>query len=436
MKKIIPLLFVILSMSLFAQEPQYWEKIDFEFDSGIKIIDIYQNYEDYSDNRDNAFIVVSQNNNLYYFEDYQLSGTLVKGLDTNIEISKAKIIRTQDSTYIFIITNERKLLYTSNFGESWKIITKEIDNSEVIDLAYWNFYDYNMICIANTNGEAYLSSDYGITWNINTKGIEEKKITHLTSARNAIYCLTEGKGIYQIYSYIDNDWENTSEISEENLIKDFRIFYSSSYVYLDEEQKLKYEDHEVEIDDSITITCFTVSEWYFLVFGIQDDPLPFDYCIIFGTDKHGVYFSGNYHEETNQISNELYGMKITDIETNSISNPSLCLVGTDDGNLYYGLFPNDPGDVASTSINPLKLKITPHPIKNKARLNFTLPNNSHLSIKLYNTLGMELKTIADGYFNSGENAMPIDVSGLADGVYLIAIQYEGITVVEKLVVSK
>jgi hypothetical protein len=49
---------------------------------------------------------------------------------------------------------------------------------------------------------------------------------------------------------------------------------------------------------------------------------------------------------------------------------------------------------------------------------------------------MELKTIADGYFNEGDNTVPIDVSDLPGGIYLVAIRYEGGSVVEKLVVSR
>ena len=62
--------------------------------------------------------------------------------------------------------------------------------------------------------------------------------------------------------------------------------------------------------------------------------------------------------------------------------------------------------------------------------------NLGLSIKIYNTLGMELKTIAEGCFNEGENTVPIDVSDLPSGVYLVAIRYDGGTIVEKLVVRR
>ncbi|MFC2129881.1 T9SS type A sorting domain-containing protein [Bacteroidota bacterium] len=246
----------------------------------------------------------------------------------------------------------------------------------------------------------------------------------------------------EMHYKIDRVWENNSEISEENMIVNFRVLYNSSYVYFDEKQKLKYQDHsdvihEVEMEDTIPITCFSVSEWFFLVYGVQLEPLPIYYFLIFGTDKHGIYFYRDHNSyNPEQFSNEFYGVTITDIETNSLMNPDLYLVGTKEGEIHYGIIPWEPGDVKLITKNLLNIEVIPHPVGLEAMLNFTLPNNSILSIKLYNTLGIELKTIADEYFNEGENTVPIDVSDLLSGVFLIAIQYEGITVVEKIVISK
>jgi hypothetical protein len=49
---------------------------------------------------------------------------------------------------------------------------------------------------------------------------------------------------------------------------------------------------------------------------------------------------------------------------------------------------------------------------------------------------MELKTIADGYFNEVENNVSVDVSDLAIGIYLIAIRYVGGIAAEKMLVTR
>ncbi|MFH1050582.1 MAG: T9SS type A sorting domain-containing protein [bacterium] len=443
MKKLIPLLLVLMSVSLFSQESVYWEKIDFQFDSGIKIIDMYQNIEGYHFDVDNAFIIVTQNNKIYLFEDILTPGIFLNNLDTNIIISKAKIIRTFDSTFIFLISSDNKLMMTRDFGSSWKIFGSEIDNSYITDIAYWNsheYYEFSTICISNTFGEAYITKDYGSTWQRKINGLQNNKITHLSASDHMIFCLTEDNSQYSLYENLDS-WEKQTDISEINNIKEIRILENSFFVYMDENQKLKYPENqqklkEVEITNNIPITCFTVSQWYFLVLGVEKDPLPFNYFIIIGTDKHGVYFHNISKDSAEQISNELIGLTITDVETNSLINPAICLIGTKEGELYYGYFPDPPDNVAQNSENNLYLKFSPQPASTKAQLSFTLPMESRVSVKLYNTLGIEQFAISDDFFSEGENSIPLDVSGLADGMYFVTIQYDGKTVVEKLVVRR
>ena len=84
----------------------------------------------------------------------------------------------------------------------------------------------------------------------------------------------------------------------------------------------------------------------------------------------------------------------------------------------------------------LQTQIYPQPASDKAKLNFTLPQSSQVSIKLYNTLGIELKTIANTFFSEGLNSIPIDLSNFSDGVYFVVIDYQGERVVEKIVVRK
>jgi hypothetical protein len=397
MKNLLPFLIVILSMSIYAQEPQYWQKIDFEFDSDIKQIDMFQNPDGYWNVINNSFIILNSLDQIFYFSSVNQTPILIKIPDSNLVISKVKIVCNWDTTFIFVITENNNLLLTKDFGTTWKVFSDEIDNTEVTDIAdYWDHYGHPLyntsICISNTLGETYISKDFGNSWQKIINGLKDEKINQLIiNSDGHIYAITKNNKLFVFIEH-QNSWNIIEDLNENKIIKELRLINSStSYVYLNEDNKLKYKEENQEIriiGDSVVITCFTITEWAYLTTLFQFNKLPDGYLIIFGTDKNGIflscYWAGNYYEPE-QYGDELTGKTITDIETNSLTCPSLCLVGTDDGEVYYSEFHYEPGNVQSNYNKLLNLNIIPQPAINKTGLSFTLPNNSKLSIKLYTT---------------------------------------------------
>ena len=61
----------------------------------------------------------------------------------------------------------------------------------------------------------------------------------------------------------------------------------------------------------------------------------------------------------------------------------------------------------------------PNPFNGVTIIRYSLPSASRITLKLYNILGEELRTILDGHEEAGEKATVLDLSKLSTGLYLV-----------------
>lgn len=81
-----------------------------------------------------------------------------------------------------------------------------------------------------------------------------------------------------------------------------------------------------------------------------------------------------------------------------------------------------PNEVEDT---PLEFNLSqnyPNPFNPTTNINFTLPVNSQVTLKVYNLLGQEVATLVNGRLGSGPHTVKFDASGLASGMYLYRIE--------------
>jgi LEA14-like dessication related protein len=78
--------------------------------------------------------------------------------------------------------------------------------------------------------------------------------------------------------------------------------------------------------------------------------------------------------------------------------------------------------------------IYPNPAQNSAIVELKLQTSSEVEIKLINVVGQQLKIVtAQGQV--GENRLPLDLSGLSQGIYLVDIKAGNAWALKKLVVE-
>ena len=84
------------------------------------------------------------------------------------------------------------------------------------------------------------------------------------------------------------------------------------------------------------------------------------------------------------------------------------------------------------NIDEMILEIVPNPAQSKTVLSFAIDDPKWLSIKLYDVLGKELKTVANQKFNSGKYSFEINTPS-SSGLFFLKIQSDSSVITRKIV---
>jgi hypothetical protein len=119
MAKIISFMLIIMSLSLYSQQDAYWQKVDFDFGSGVKLI-YFQNPR--------SFIVVTEKDEIYY---YSYLDTIPQKIDFEIQPESIKDICITEENRIFLLTHNYRLFFKQDItsNNNWRQILSEIDSS-------------------------------------------------------------------------------------------------------------------------------------------------------------------------------------------------------------------------------------------------------------------------------------------------------------------
>ncbi|MCU0377810.1 MAG: right-handed parallel beta-helix repeat-containing protein [Bacteroidales bacterium] len=107
--------------------------------------------------------------------------------------------------------------------------------------------------------------------------------------------------------------------------------------------------------------------------------------------------------------------------------------GVDVGLPYAGLAPDlgyfETGLTSISEINTsLKVNLYPNPAGERVVLRFSLPGEGRCMIRLFNITGRYIKTLADHDAEPGEQSLSLDLSDLAEGLYLYQIKLDDLQV--------
>jgi hypothetical protein len=79
----------------------------------------------------------------------------------------------------------------------------------------------------------------------------------------------------------------------------------------------------------------------------------------------------------------------------------------------------------------------PNPFNPSTIIEFALPEASLVSLRVYNIIGQEIKTLISNEFrDAGIHQVTFDASKLANGVYLYRIETAGVTITKKMTLMK
>ncbi len=114
-----------------------------------------------------------------------------------------------------------------------------------------------------------------------------------------------------------------------------------------------------------------------------------------------------------------------------------------DGNeeIYYKRNPNtNVTGIENFNANlPIALRLEqnyPNPFNPSTVISWQLPVSSHITLKVYNSMGKEIRTLMDADIAPGEHHVSFDATWLPAGIYYYQLQAKGIIETKKMVVYK
>jgi hypothetical protein len=75
----------------------------------------------------------------------------------------------------------------------------------------------------------------------------------------------------------------------------------------------------------------------------------------------------------------------------------------------------------------------PNPTNGKLTINVDLKKNANVSVRVMNVMGQEVANVTPRMFTAGNNNVAVDMSGLANGVYLYTVTSDNFTVTNRIV---
>jgi hypothetical protein len=78
----------------------------------------------------------------------------------------------------------------------------------------------------------------------------------------------------------------------------------------------------------------------------------------------------------------------------------------------------------------------PNPFNPTTQIEYSVPLNGHVSLKVHNSLGQEVVTLFDGLQKAGNYVATFDATGLPSGVYTYRLQSGSVSITKKLVLMK
>jgi len=84
-------------------------------------------------------------------------------------------------------------------------------------------------------------------------------------------------------------------------------------------------------------------------------------------------------------------------------------------------------NISTTTVSDFHLSQNyPNPFNPSTKINFSIPSNGSVSLKVYNSLGQEINNLVDEQLSKGLYEVDFDGSNLNSGVYFYTIQYMSI----------
>ncbi len=359
-------------------------------------------------------------------------------------------------------------------GETWEVINNGLTNSYLCSV----IADDNDNLIAGTAEGAFLSTDKGENW-IQTADVGNNYVYKLyKDKRNRIYSLNVSGGFYRTTD-LGNSWERLDDSSFERTTIRSMVVDEDENIYAGTNGNWIYKSTDDGETWALVREGTTEPSTYFRKLDIAPNG-----DIYAATRGDGLLRStdkGNTWNRINVGNNSTYGRslgisKAGEIyvsfgETYYTSSPEKLYCSKDNGNTWEdctsnmnliqfqkiifdnqdnvylatdeSVWKSNPDSIATEvveeEIKDYKYNLSqnyPNPFNPSTTIKYIIPKNSLVTLKVYDVLGREVKTLVNEYKTAGDYNADFNASHLASGIYLYRITAGKYTAVRKMQLLK
>ena len=318
---------------------------------------------------------------------------------------------------VFVATNSGVFLSTDG-GDNWIRSDSGLGNAPV-----WTFAksDSNLLAGTIHNG-VFLSTDDGEQWTREDSGLADSVVLSLVSNRTDLFAGTRS-GVFNSEDsarfWMPSNQGLGGVIINALAICGTRLLAGTGDrgVFVSTDNGVNWRPVNSGLTDTVVTTLAV-----------------FDTDIFAGTLAGGIYETSDYGNSWREIDSGL-----TDRYIYSLCATSRYLfAGTDSGVWRRPLSEVTP--VRTLPIGrPINFALSqnyPNPFNPSTTITYRLPQNSFVTLKLYDILGQEVRTLVEREENSGVHSVRFDARGLSSGVYLYVLHAGTFSEMKKLAVIK
>ncbi len=181
-------------------------------------------------------------------------------------------------------------------------------------------------------------------------------------------------------------------------------------------------------------------------FGLHWDPIPSTTkanlnAVHFADNTHG-YIAGDggiilmttdggytWQQQQSPTTKNLRSVHFTDPFHGFICGDSGVILTTTNGGYTNAVHPVPSGDLYS-------VRSYPNPTLSRTSIEISIPNRAHIRLRIYNLLGEEIATLADGIYDGGQRNFEWISDGIASGVYVCKMEVDGRSIISQIIVTK
>ncbi len=333
-------------------------------------------------------------------------------------------IKTNAAGHIFVGTEEGVYRTTDN-GSTWAVAG--VANKEVRALL---IDGAGAIYAGTWSSGIYKSTDNGATWNQVNNGLESMAVHALAiNAAGEIFTGTYGTGLYKSTNN-GGSWVN------QNMGYDFVWtlgITSNGTILAGTYGKGVYRS----TDNGAT--------WAIVNDGLRGR---FMYSIVIDGSNNafvatwagGVYVSTNNGETWYAVGLNGANVSSLTIATGNGDNPvsPVLYAGTQGGIIYKNENPlSNVKQINSAVPENFGLRQNyPNPFNPSTRIMFDVPYTSRVTLKVFNMLGEEIKTLISSEYGAGSYSVEFDARSLSSGVYIYRLTAGGVNITRKMLLQK